>query len=261
MPRSRSPDRDRAYEIFAAANGKITNREIAHQLGIPEKTVGGWKAKDAWVSKLNGVLQKNEWSTPKRPGAPKGNKNAVGNVGGPGGPVGNSRAVTHGFFRRIFPDDDETLAIVDDIVSMEPIDMLWQNIVIQYAAIARAQRIMFVDDQEDHTRVLKRKKDSDLSQEREWEFQFSWDKHANYLSAQSRAMSELRSSIRTFLELADESDIRRLKLQQMQKDIVLKDIEISRLKGDGEVYEDDGFMDALKGEASKVWSDADSDET
>ncbi len=45
--------------------------------------------KDGWIDKLNGVLHKNELSTPKKdteyskkkPGAPKGNKNAVNNRG------------------------------------------------------------------------------------------------------------------------------------------------------------------------------------
>lgn len=38
--------------------GNIANREIANTLDIPGKTISGWKAKDKWVEKLNGVLQK-----------------------------------------------------------------------------------------------------------------------------------------------------------------------------------------------------------
>lgn len=64
MPRQRDPRRDEAFEIWKQHNGNITNREIAQMLGVPEKTVGGWKAKDKWNEKLNGVLQKNERSTP-----------------------------------------------------------------------------------------------------------------------------------------------------------------------------------------------------
>jgi Phage terminase small subunit len=66
MPRQRDPRRDEAFEIWKQHNGNITNREIAKMLGVPEKTVGGWKAKDKWNEKLNGVLQKNERSTPNK---------------------------------------------------------------------------------------------------------------------------------------------------------------------------------------------------
>jgi hypothetical protein len=50
--------------------------------------------------------------------------------------------------------------------------------------------------------------------EREYEFQFAWDRHATFLNAQSRAMSELRSLIRQFEEMAHIDDERRLKLEQ-----------------------------------------------
>ncbi len=65
MARERSPSRDKAFELYKESNGKIQNREIANILGISEKTVSGWKTKDKWNSKLNGVLQINERSTPK----------------------------------------------------------------------------------------------------------------------------------------------------------------------------------------------------
>lgn len=65
MARERSPNRDKAFELYKESNGEIQNREIANILGISEKTVSGWKVKDKWISKLNGVLQINERSTPK----------------------------------------------------------------------------------------------------------------------------------------------------------------------------------------------------
>lgn len=65
LARERSPNRDKAFELYKESNGEIQNREIANILGISEKTVSGWKVKDKWNSKLNGVLQKNERSTPK----------------------------------------------------------------------------------------------------------------------------------------------------------------------------------------------------
>lgn len=65
MPRQRSPERDKAFAIFEEHQGQIANREIANRLGVPEKTIGGWKVKDKWSQRLNGVLQKANRSTAK----------------------------------------------------------------------------------------------------------------------------------------------------------------------------------------------------
>lgn len=66
MPRKRDPKRDKAFEIFKKYNGDITNRSIAEQLSVPEKTIGAWKSKDKWNEKLNGVLPKKIRSTPNK---------------------------------------------------------------------------------------------------------------------------------------------------------------------------------------------------
>lgn len=66
MARKRDPRRDQAFEIWKQHKGEITNRWLAEQLGVPEKTIGGWKSKDKWNDKLNGVLQTRIRSTPKR---------------------------------------------------------------------------------------------------------------------------------------------------------------------------------------------------
>lgn len=58
MPRERSTNRNKAFEIYKEHKGNITLREIAKILETPEKTISGWKVKDKWDSKLNGVLQK-----------------------------------------------------------------------------------------------------------------------------------------------------------------------------------------------------------
>ncbi len=67
MPRARAPNRDKAFEIYKKHKGKIQNREISKLLNVPEKTVSGWKCKDKWNQKLNGVLRKNtEYSESKK---------------------------------------------------------------------------------------------------------------------------------------------------------------------------------------------------
>jgi phage terminase small subunit len=59
MPRARDPNRDKAFEIWESHNGEITNRAIAEELDVPEKTISAWKSRDKW----NVVLQKKECST------------------------------------------------------------------------------------------------------------------------------------------------------------------------------------------------------
>lgn len=59
MPRARDPNRDKAFEIWKSVNGEISNRALAEQLGVPEKTISAWKSRDKW----NVVLQTNECST------------------------------------------------------------------------------------------------------------------------------------------------------------------------------------------------------
>lgn len=66
MPRQRDPRRDEAFEIWKQHNGNITNRAIAEQLGVPEKTISAWKSRDKWDEKLKGIdcsTTKNECST------------------------------------------------------------------------------------------------------------------------------------------------------------------------------------------------------
>ena len=57
MPRPRSPERDKAFEIFLQHNGKIENRRIAELLGKDERLIADWKSKDKWVKKKNEIQQ------------------------------------------------------------------------------------------------------------------------------------------------------------------------------------------------------------
>ena len=203
-------------------------KELAEKYEVSVNTVKSWKTRYKWDRK--GVHTKEEKvRTQKKTGAPINNKNAVGNSGnknpkwgnknaiGHGAPLQNDNAVTHGFFRKHFPEDVADLAA--EIMEKNPIDMLWENITIQYTAIIRAQRLMFVTDQGDITKEVKKEKSSESSDEIEYEIQFAWDKHATFLNAQSRAMSTLSSLIRDFDKLANIDDERRAKLNLMNAQI------------------------------------------
>lgn len=223
--RARSPNRARAFEIYKEHDGNITNRTIADKLGISEKTVGGWKCKDKWNEQINGVLQKEKWSTPKRKGAQPGNKNSVGHK--PSVQPGNKNAEKHGLFSRYIPQ--ATLELMNMIENKAPADLIWDQIQIQYAAIIRAQEIMFVESKNEMIKELKKRKETDQGQEIEFEFQFAWDRQATFLNAQSRAIGELRGLIKQFNELANSDDERKLKLEQMQLNIEKTKAETKKL--------------------------------
>lgn len=258
MPRLRSPLRDKAFEIWLESDGLKALKQIASELDVAASQIRKWKNIDRWDEQLKSNVTNPKGNVTKRVGAPKENQNAVGNQGG--APSRNSNAVTHGFFRKYFPDEVQEL--LDDAENINQLDMLWVAIQTQFTAIIHAQKVMFVRDQDDIVKNLKRERNSESAFEQEWEFQYPWDRQANFLSAQSRAIAELRSSIKDFLALADESDVRRLKLENMQKDIELKQAQIAKINGeDPDEFEDDGFMDALKERSAEVWNDDDNEES
>ena len=84
----------------------------------------------------------------------------------------------------------------------DPLDVLWDQIQIAYAAIIRAQQIMYVRNIDDKTVEKIEEKDGNVIGER-WEVQQAWDKQASFLKAQARAQSELRSMIRQYKDLAE----------------------------------------------------------
>lgn len=55
MARVRSPNRDKAFEIYKEHGGNITNREIASRPDEDEKVIVVWKSRDKW----NVVQQKD----------------------------------------------------------------------------------------------------------------------------------------------------------------------------------------------------------
>lgn len=238
MPREPNPKVKDAEELFKKGLKLV---EIASQLNLPEGTVRRWKSTYKWDNERS--ENKSERS-PKR-GAPKGNKNAVGN----GAPRNNKNAETHGFFSKYLPE--ETRDLIKGIAQIDPLDMIWNNITIQFAAIIRSQKIMHVIDKDELLKVLKKKTRGEKSDTDEWEFQFAWDRQATFLNAQSRAMSELRSLIKQYDEMLNKNW--NLATEEQKARIALLKAKVDT--GDEEETEDDGFIDALKGQVNDVWEE------
>ncbi|MBY2477615.1 hypothetical protein KWV16_12065 [Clostridioides difficile] len=143
----------------------------------------------SWIKRCNWAIEKKKSAPKNKRGAPIGNKNATG-------PPGNKNAEKFGFFTKYLPE--ETRELIQEISIKDKFDILWEQITIQYAAIIRAQKIMYVKDKEEMIKEVKKEKTTEFGEEIQYEFQFSWDRQASFLNAQSRAMSELRSLIKQY---------------------------------------------------------------
>lgn len=162
--------------------------EIASQLNLPEGTVRRWKCTHKWDNERSD--KKSERSHRKK-GGQEGNSNAKGY----GAPDQNRNAEKYGFFNKYLPD--ETREIFSAIEQADPLDLLWHQIQIAYAAIIRAQRIAYVRDRDDKTKEkIMSGETSDM-----YSVQQAWDKQNEFMKAQARAQGELRSLIKQYDEM------------------------------------------------------------
>ncbi len=125
MAKERSPNRNKAFELWRDSGGEIPLKNIAEQLGVSDSQIRKWKNQDKWEDRLNGNVTNetngnvtnaanSNVTVPKKKGppfgsqnakghgAPRGNKNAVGNKGGP--PLGSKNALRTGEFETIWFD-------------------------------------------------------------------------------------------------------------------------------------------------------------
>lgn len=245
MARVRSPNRDKAFEIYKENNGNIANREIAKILDISEKSISGWKAKDKWNNKLNRVLQSDKRSTPKEKrnkGGQPGNKNATG-------PPGNKHAVTTGEFETIFFDtlEKDELKLIKSI-ELEKRKLLEQE--IQLLTVRERRMLKRISDLKDTEITLISNKlgiekgmDTDLK-----EYEGTLGQIQNIEDALTRVQDKKQKAIDTLHKF--EIDEQRLELSVMKLELY-----ILKQGGQDEEVEDDGFMEALEAQVGDTWDD------
>ena len=110
-----------AYELYL--QGK-KYQEIADAVGVTLSAVKSWATRYWKQEKLQ--PKKSKKVATKHKGGQPGNKNATG-------PPRNQNARKHGLFSKWLPD--EVQEIVGELKSLDPLDILWENIQLQYAAI------------------------------------------------------------------------------------------------------------------------------
>lgn len=168
----------------------MKQKDIVQKYDIPLNTLKSWIKRYHWAEEKKGAPKK------KKRGAPLNNKNAVGHA--PSVPEKNQNAMKHGIFSKYLPKD--TLDIIETMKDKNPLDLIWDAIQIQYAAIIRSQQIMYVKDIEDKTTTQIGFSEGKTNSET-WEVQQAWDKQASFLKAQSRAVDSLKNMVKDYLEL------------------------------------------------------------
>lgn len=189
--------KDLAYKDYQ--NG-MKYKDIAEKYGVSLNTVKSWKQRHNWERKKKsestqnakkGAYKKTEKNEKRKKGAQPGNKNAVGH----GAKPGNKNSEKYGFFSKWLPPD--TLDIVQEIREKSPLEILYEQIELQYAGIVRAQRLMYAEDT------------------------YDWEKHERFLNAQSRAMTALNGLVKQYedmMQYAEEvEDIAEERRQRIEK--------------------------------------------
>lgn len=187
-----------ADEAFALYRQGLKLSEIAKELSLPDGTVRRWKCTYHWESECS----EKKANVRKKKGGQPNNKNSVGHASSV--PKENSNAVTHGLFQKYLPQ--ETLDIIEGMVNKSPLDLIWDSIQIQYAAILRSQQIMIVKNIDDRTSTQVGFSEGKTTSET-WEVQQAWDKQAGFLKAQSIAITTLKGLIKDYLELEGASKV------------------------------------------------------
>ena len=241
MARARNPNRDKALEIYREHDGKITNREIAAILGEDEKVVAVWKGRDKWQ---NVVQQSKKSCTTKKRGGQPGNKNAVGHGGT--GPPGNKNAVTTGEFETLLFDclepEERSLA---DAVPADKGQLLLQE--IRLLTVREHRMLKRIEDlrQIDFT-VVKKKAGSE----------FSIEEQATL--GQIQSIEEALTRVQARKQRAIEA-LHKFGFDDARLEIELAKVELASLKIGGQEteIEDDGFLEAINGQAAELWGDVD----
>lgn len=258
MPRGRSPNRDKAYEIYKQHGGKITNREIAARLDEDEKVIAVWKSRDKW----NVVQQKKkERCTTKSRGGQPGNKNAVGHGGT--GPPGNKNAVKTGEFESLFFD---TLSPDEQyLIGVMPEDK--EGLLLQEIRLMTVRERRMLQRIDDLWRAAETEEDTDTKgmlavkcKKGENDYGPTTETEYTGVLGQVQSVEDALTRVQARKQKAIDS-LHRFGFDDARLEIELMKLDIATLKVDNQDQEteDDGFLAAMDAEASSLWGDVDGD--
>lgn len=206
-------------------NSKITYKALSEKYGVKVGTLKSRRSREQWnrnkdaTVKKDATLESNKDATVKKqPRYKPGSRKGAGNPN----PAGqfterNSAARKHGLYSKYFNESQRE--IMDDFESLDIAGQLWLQIEIKFSAIIHLQKVMWVEDSDDHLKIESGYSSSDTGGSTSFKVAFAYEQYESYIRTQSRAMAEYRNLVKHFLNLAHEDDERLLKLQQMQASV------------------------------------------
>lgn len=139
----------------------------------------------------------------------------------------NRAAMIHGLRSKFL--FDEQVEIMEALQDFDVVDQLWLQIELSFAAIIRAQKIMWVEDPFDHLKEISGEMDAEGMSKTDYKVIYAHERYESYIKAQTRAFAEHRNLVKQFMDLTTEDDERRLKLEQMQLNINKTKAEVEKL--------------------------------
>ncbi|WP_199170036.1 hypothetical protein [Sporosarcina sp. P20a] len=257
---------------------KITLAALAEKHDVKLGTLKSRKSRDKWLRnapKKDATIQKD--ATPKKKEVATGRTSSDDDVKKKSSSTGkkkeqkrrsgnpnpsnqftkrNSTAVTHGLFANYI--NDEQREIIDQMQTLTLAEQIWTQIEIKFSAIIRMQKIMWVDDEWDHLKEESGSSQGIDGDSVSYKVIYAHERYESYIKAQTRAMAEYRNLVKQYIELTDEFDERRLKLEGMQLDIEKRKLELGNLRGDTEGdphAQGSSYEDALNAQTEDVFAD------
>ncbi|NRG43318.1 hypothetical protein HRF87_00900 [Bacillus sp. CRN 9] len=206
----------------------VTFKALAEKHGIKDTTIRSRKNREKWQRNAT-----EENATQRKNVATKKKAQSQSNRSGNPNPANqftkrNRAAVKHGLRAKYFSESQ--LEIMNDFKNTTIADQLWIQIEIKFSAIIHMQKVMWVDDAEDHLKENVGSSLGDGGGSESSRIAFSFERFESYVKAQTRAMAEYRNLVKHFMNIAHEDDERRMKLNLMELNIDKTKAEIDKLQ-------------------------------
>lgn len=224
-------------------------QDICDKYNISINTLKSWIKRYKWSEEKKNYNRKG--APKKKKGAPLNNKNAEGNKGG-SPPPGNLNAIKHGAYQSIYADmlNTEDQILFNIIQPSVNVDDEIKLIRLKIAKLLNKEKTFFYN-------MFGIKVEKDISEE-------------DRIAGINACMDQLRRLIETKASLLTDTEKLQLEKEKFEFNKYKSDIELQlkkerleldkiKIQGEDEEYEDDGFIDALKGQISEVWEDAEED--
>ncbi|MBQ0163092.1 MAG: hypothetical protein KBS84_08055 [Treponema sp.] len=201
-------------------------KDIAEKYSVSINTVKSWKTRK-WGKEKSVHTKSKSVHTKKDAPKKRDRPNRSGNPNPKNQFTKRNEASTkHGFYRQWLPQD--MMQIIEETKDFTLADRLWFQIETKFAALIQLHKIMFVENSGDTLREIEEESDSKAG----YKVVYAFEQYEAYIRTEARLTSEWRNVVKQFLELSDEYDERRMKLEQMQLNITKTQTEIDKLNAE-----------------------------